>query len=282
MTREATKRRRNPGNPFRRETDRTPRSIKRLINLTAGAVACLMLVPTPVLAARQHQNAWVYTFWNFGGASGFVNVDQHLRIGQKAPTSFWATSWYWSGDPSSPGYIGLQTDGVRFDGTRGEMAIFSLWDATAAVGRSCGTFGGEGVGYSCRLAFPITTGRLYRLRVERMEADSVGQWWGGWVKDESTGIDHFIGKIRVAPTFTTMSRLQNFSEYFGRQVHCDKVPVSVVYWTPIVADRQEDGTYRSGSTFDRGKVGPCTGGGVTPYEFESGTRGVKVIQGGRR
>ena len=66
----------------------------------------------------------------------------------------------------------MQTNGNRFNGTTGDTAIFSLWNANATSGPSCGVFGGEGNGYSCRLAYPISTSTYYRYRVWRLGADS--------------------------------------------------------------------------------------------------------------
>jgi hypothetical protein len=108
--------------------------------------------------AAQHQNANIYAFWNFGSATGFWNIDQRVQITKKAPSSYWAMLWGFTATPNEGGYMGLQTDGTRFNGSRGDTAIFSLWNANAASGSNCGTFSGEGSGYSCRLAYRIDPG----------------------------------------------------------------------------------------------------------------------------
>jgi Domain of unknown function (DUF3472) len=253
--------------------------IQRLIALAIVATTLSILAPTNALATP-HRNAHIYNFWDFNGATGFWNVDQHLWIGRKAPYSFWASTWAWSNSQSG-GYIGLQTNGLRFDGSKGDTAIFSAWNATSASGPSCGTFGGEGTGYSCRLAYTINPGRYYRLRVWRLNADSFGQWWGGWIKDEYTGTERYIGKIRVSRSYVRMGTPRNFSEYFGSAVSCDSVPVSIVYWTQPAANHQGGGVYSYGSKADGWNRGSCTGGGVTGFDF-GWTRGVRVLQGGRR
>ena len=109
----------------------------------------------------------LYSEWAFqGSGSGYWNVDQQMKVEQRAPATYWAMLWNWQG-ASHGGYLGLQTNGNRLDGTTGDTAIFSLWDANAASGPNCGTFGGEGSGYSCRLAYPIAANRYYRYRVWR-------------------------------------------------------------------------------------------------------------------
>ena len=137
-----------------------------------------------------------------------------MRVEQKAAATYWAQMWNWVGS-SDGGYLGLQTSGSRFNGTSGDTAIFSLWNANAARGPSCGQFGGEGNGYSCRLAYSISTSPFYRYRVWRQNADAGGQWWGAWIQNLSTGTDTYIGSIRVAAGRSAMTNVQNFVEYFG-------------------------------------------------------------------
>ncbi|XES00078.1 hypothetical protein HEP87_58105 [Streptomyces sp. S1D4-11] len=62
-----------------------------------------------------------------------------MQITQKANHSYWAMMWDFTATPGNGGYMGLQTDGTRFNRTTGETAIFSLWNANAsrgAAGRS--------------------------------------------------------------------------------------------------------------------------------------------------
>ncbi len=237
--------------------------------------------PADGAASPQHQYANLYAFWDFRGATGFWNVDQHVRIGRKARYSYWAQNWTWT-NADFGGYIGLQTDGVRFNNTTGDTAIFSLWNANGVAGPSCGKFSGEGEGYSCRLPFSIASDRLYRLRVWRLQADSYGQWWGGWVKDESTGREYFIGRIRVGRTYTRMAPPMNFGEYFGPRVSCDRVPVSIAYWTQPAANYRGGGVYQYGSRWSGSSHrGSCTGGRVVAQDF-GWTRGVRMLLGGPR
>src|SRR6266487_3337161 len=184
-----------------------------LASLVALAVTLAALFgPISTLAhAAQHQNANIYVFWNFGGATGFWNIDQRVQITKKAPASYWAMTWWFTSTPNEGGYMGLQTDGTRFNGSQGDTAIFSLWNANAASGSNCDMFGGEGSGYSCRLAYTIDSQIDYRFRVWRLNADASGQWWGAWIQNMKTGVDTPIGSIRVAASKTLMTPPVNFS-----------------------------------------------------------------------
>jgi hypothetical protein len=196
----------------------------------------------------------------------------------KAPHTFWAQYWTWKGYDVG-GYIGLQTDGNRFDGTTGDTAIFSLWDADAARGSGCGTFGGEGEGHSCRLAIRIRTKHVYELRVERGNKSDAGQWWKASLRDLTANENRPIGSIRVASSFTLMNLPMNFSEYFGPAVPCDQVPLSVALWSSPRANLRADGSgYRFSSTRNGSSRGNCTGGEVESHGF--GIQGVKITQGG--
>ena len=250
----------------------------RIVLLCVAVLSTLFSAPF-ARAGEQHMYANLYAFWQMDDENGFWNVDQYLRVRDKAPYSYWAQYWQWK-DAEVGGYLGLQTNGIRFDGSRGDTAIFSLWDANNAIGPACGTFGGEGEGYSCRLKFPIRSHRVYRLRVWRLETDSSGQWWGAWIKNLYTGRDRFVGRIRVATEYNLIAAPTNFSEYFGPAVDCDAVPMSIAYWSAPKANRGNLG-YEETSQYWYGHRGECTGGSVTQRNF-MGTKGARIIQGGPR
>lgn len=251
---------------------------KRLIGLlvTLGAIAAAGAVPS-VAHAEQHQNANMYAFWNWGG-TGFWNVDQHVRIDTKAKATYWAQQFFWTG-ANYGAAMGLQTDGNRSNGTVGDTAIFSGWNANGARG-SCRTFGGEGVGYNCAIAYNIVPGRLYRMRIWRQESDASGQWWGAWIKDEATGVDTAIGGVRVPHANTTISTTQNFVEYYGAKVGCTQVPRSINVFTQPAANSQGGGLYQYGSTYSSGSTATCVTGSSAPYS-SGGWTGVRMVHGGR-
>ena len=236
--------------------------------------------------AQQHQNANLYAYWNFNGCC-YWNLDQQLLVPGKAPFSYWAMNWTWAFSTSG-GYMGLQTNGSRFDGTSGDTAIFSLWDANGARGGSCGTFGGEGSGYSCRRAFTIRSDRFYRLRVWRQERDTWGRWWAAYVLDTKTGVEYPLGGIRVPGDGRVdfIRGVTNFSEYYGGAVSCDEVPVSWALFAAPAGNALSGGRYEFGSLFAGGHRGACTGGSVTmvnPFDTPQGrTHAASIVQGGRR
>ena len=254
--------------------------VRRLVAVATVAAVLTGLSAGPAEAA-QHQNANVYVNWNFSGATGFWNTDQRVQVVRKAHHSYWAMVWDFTATAGEGGYVGLQTSARRPDGSTGDIALFSLWNANGASGSSCGQFGGEGTGWSCRLAYPVAEGGDYRYRVWRLDADAQGQWWGAWMLDVRTGVDRQIGAIRVAPGKTLMTPPRNFSEYWGDQVGCDAVPQSVVLFTQPAANQQQPGSYQYGSRYSSWSRGSCTGGGVTVTDL-GWTKAARTTLGGAR
>lgn len=254
------------------------RAVPRRAGLSIGlAVALLVAVAAPAQAA-QHQNANIAVFWNFHGNTGFWNIDQQVRVNRKAYHSFWAMQWGYTATPNEGGYLGLQTDGIRFDGTRGDTAIVSLWNANASRG-TCGAFSGEGSGLSCRVPYAISTGVFYRYRLWRLESDSGGQWWGAWLMNMSTGEDTHVGSIRVAGTKNLTTTPLNFSEYWGDAVACTSVPTSSTDFTQPAANSLGGGGYEFGSVYSSYSRGSCTGGAVTVVDL-GWTRAARAVLGG--
>lgn len=213
--------------------------------------------------------AWAYSeaqsvvYWSFDAPQGAHsrNVDQVVNIKRTAPSTFWALYWSFLGGPDG-GYVGLQTDGNRFDGSNGPTAIFSLWNANGSRNGSgrCGAFGHEGVGLSCRGTFPISTSVYYRYRVDRLSADSKGQWWGAWIYDPGRSINYHIGDIRVpqaAHSQINLANVSNFSEYFGPTLPCNQVPLSTAFYTQPAANRNSGNVYDYYSHFGTFLQGSC-------------------------
>lgn len=253
------------------------------IRLTALVAFILSALIAPTAEANgQHQQGSDYAYWQFQGpGNDFYQVDQIMWLDRKAAYTYWAMQFRFTGSDDA-GYIGLQTKGVRFDNTVGDTAIFSLWNANGIRGSSCGTFTGEGDGYSCRIPFTIRTGVGYRLRVWRLESDNNGQWWGGWIRSDYSGHEYHIGDIRVpAEGHHVLGQVMNFSEYFGPAVPCNQVPRSIIHLTQPAANSHGDaiGRYSYYSRFAGfGKL-ECTGGSATPKDY-GWTQGVRLVLGG--
>jgi Domain of unknown function (DUF3472) len=240
-------------------------------------------LPAPARAA-QHQNANIYVYWSFPTAdgTGFAqNVDQEILIPRKAAATYWAQVWKWSDDPTIGGYIGLQTNGNRSDGSTGDTVNFSLWNSIAAMGpnkNSCQR-NGEAAGFNCASAYTIKEDVWYRLRVWKGQLDPDGQWWAGYVENENTGVDTWVGSIKVAPTHQAMTSVQDFSEYFGPQVACNQVPMSIADFTQPAANLLGNGAYQYYSSYSRFTKASCTGGSVEVVS-EHETNAARVTLGG--
>ena len=252
---------------------------------TVLALTALLLVGSygiavPDAAAEQHRDANYNFWWSFPDARGDIwNIDQAIWIAQKADHTYWALTWKYVGTADG-GYMGLQTDALRPDGSVGEQALFALWNANAARGDYCRPFGGEGIGYNCRLPLAFATEQVFRLRVWKLETDAGGQWWGGWISDGVT--DRHIGDIRVPNdgNHRFIESANNFSEYFGEKVACDQVPQSIGQFTQPAANSRGGGTYDYSSTMVHSSKGACTGGRLTARDY-GWARGYEVVLGDR-
>lgn len=246
---------------------RTVRSAALPVALAATALATTAVATTataaPATAATQHPNAYYYSHWAFpAGAAGYLGLDQRAVVQRKAPSTFWAQAWTWTGSTDG-GYVGLQTDGDRGDGSHGDTAIFSIWDAAGATGPHCLTFGGEGVGYSCRLAYSVEQNTVYTFRL-RGRTDADGVRWTAWIHSGRSNSDSRIGTILVPAGTGPAANVQNFVEYFGDARPCDQVPESQVVWLSPVGIRPGGGTAASDYQAKPGDRGSCTGGAAVP------------------
>jgi hypothetical protein len=198
---------------------------------------------------------------------------------QKGYKEYWAMQFPLTGT-NDAGYMGLQTVATRPDGSVGQMAIFSLWNASGSrnANGKCAPFDGEGNGLSCRMAFTIRDKVRYRYRVWRLESDSVGQWWGAWIQDTSTGRDYHLGDLRVKSR--TIGTPLNFTEYWGEAVSCDRVPESIVNWTQPAANSNGRGSYQYYSRYQAPpSKGSCINHAVVKPMNYGWSQGVRVDSG---
>ncbi len=257
------------------------RSIAALVTAT---VAALIVSATPA-AAAQHQNANEYVYWNQNGpVTAGQNIDQIVLPKTKGASTYWALTFDWGDTGSWAGYMGLQTNGNRSDGSTGDTAVFALWGAFASSGdvtsKRC-AWNGESQGHTCAMAYTFKPGFSYRYRMWKLNADSNGQWWGAWISSSETGIDTWIGSLRVPKEHVVAVVGINFSEYFGTAVSCDAVPKSVVEFTQPAADQIRPGVYARVGAFSGSARGSCTGGTVVLKEL-GWTKAASVTLGGRR
>ena len=171
------------------------------------------------------------------GLRGYTALD-HVLLPEVDPGPdsmyFWAHQFRTvSGEG---GYIGLQTKGNRADGSLGKMAIFSFWDTLGAEGPGVVRFGGEGVGWSCRIPYFWQAGRAYRLTVELVERDRREAWWQASVTDVDgdEGVQDF-GRICAPAGWGALGTWSvMWTEYYGPPLgDCrDLAPVSAIFTVP--------------------------------------------------
>lgn len=229
-------------------------------------------------SAQQQQNAAVHVYWQQQGWNNVWNVDQDIRVLDSSRTTFWAGFWRWTGS-NDGGYIGLQRDAGRQFGVGGRIAILSVWNALRARGPHCGRFGGEGVGFSCRVSYEFKSNRYYKLRVWRQEAEAGGQWWGGWVINTHTGRETYIGALLAPAGASTIGQYMNFTEYFGSAVsRPSRVPRSVALYTQPAANYRQPyyDFYTRLASWD---IGNGTTGRVKDVDLRV-TRAARVTMGG--
>jgi hypothetical protein len=208
------------------------------------------------------------------------NIDQEIQLPKIGKSTFWALSWTFAGSNDS-GYMGIQTDARRPDGSKGQMALFSLWTADNSRGANgrCAAFEENGHGLSCRMNWTIRTGATYRLRVWRGEADATGQWWEGWIHSDYRNVDYHLGDlhvpaaghIRINPT-----SVGNFIEYFGEAVACTKVPLAFgIFTQPALNHRGSRYDYYTRYAANSYQHGSCDRGYFVRLD-----NGVELVNGG--
>jgi hypothetical protein len=196
-----------------------------------------------------------YTEWWWPG-EGYRSVEHELVVEHDPgpdTTYFWAHQF--RTEAGEGGYVGLQSKGNRADGSLGKMAIFSFWDTLGAEGPGVVRFGGEGVGWSCRIPLLWEPGRAYRLRVGVVAEDASVRTWGAWVDGEE------LGRIRAPAPWGRLGRWSvMWTEYYGGPLsRCSDLPHSSVrFSTP----RADGGTAPIRSQHRLGD-GDCPGSRVT-------------------
>jgi hypothetical protein len=163
---------------------------------------------------------------------------------------FWAQQFFFEGTTEG-GYIGVQANGILGGQVVGKMLIGSIWNATEATpgpAGSCEPFGGEGIGYSCRLAFDWRENVAYRMIVRESQED----WWSILVIDPATNIETLLGDIHVPPEYGRIRPpTAGFAEYYGEVNTCETLPHAVALLHAPIAD----GT--APTSVDAGTYGPC-------------------------
>ena len=219
-----------------------------VVALIVLIVASPMLMPAMFIPAATASAADVGTVYsgvypgpNWYGpddANGYQAIDRVVVPQLLVPRFFWSTAWYFVGKTYGA-YAGIQTDGDLPGGAVGDMALFSVWHAIAAVpgpGSQCVQFDNEDVGWSCRAPLPVVAGHRYATHVAIDHIDGANQWWHGTITDMTAGITVDLGLIE-ADTQQPMTAPADFMEYFGDKssISCDQYPFAIGdFVTPVL------------------------------------------------
>ncbi len=216
------------------------RKLKR-VSLIAIQILIIVLI-TPVASAAPGQHQWGASYLEWDGAllNQDTSVTQSIQPLEISSEMYWEMGWNWQ-EIRSGGYAGIQTNGVLAtkegkQGARSDVAIFSIWNAAQArTGSSggCLAFGGEGIGFSCRIPIKVTPGNVYTITISGV-TDTSGRWWKATFIDQNKNLEEVIGLIEAPRSNLTSTNWNNFIEYFGPAVPCEKVgEATAKFFTPI-------------------------------------------------
>src|SRR5581483_5279023 len=188
-----------------------------------------------------------YSWWSFP-SSGFWNLDQSLTVlGHDAGIHrFWAHQFGFDGGDG--GYVGLQIGSAPNDT---KIMLYSIFNANGHDGPNCGS--GTELGtpfHTCRIdPYNWVVGHEYRLRVWVLTTDSQGKWYGAWVKDMATGVENYVGQLRVPLSWGGLHPLVSWTERFNAAPSaCSGIGWSRVQWKFPTANN--DGVHLSARSQD--------------------------------
>jgi hypothetical protein len=189
----------------------------------------------PANAGWQHEWASAYLDWSGASLSQASSVSQVIAPLELAPQTYWSMTWVWD-QKNIGGYAGIQTNGNLANGTISNLAIFSIWDATSAVPgpeSGCLPFGGEGVGYSCRIPIQMIANNRYEITISA-DRERGPKWWKASVSHLDKNEVKFIGSIEAPFENLQASNWGNFIEYWGPKLDCSAVRVaSAKFYSPL-------------------------------------------------
>ncbi len=219
-----------------------------LTKLIGGlAVACCLAWPHlshAILAGGMVSNEFQFDQKSGGYNRAEMDIQVTTEPGNDGRT-FWASQLFFG---QRGGYIGMQQN----DGAN-KTVLFSIWDAlsgTAGPGAQCVTFGGEGAGISCRMAFPWKEGARYRFVVKKVSATATAETWRGDVVSLDTGSATTIGEITQPRQQTGINPVvsqfvENFTQGAQQYQTCQQTPKTEVIFYPPKLDGANPSTANS-------------------------------------
>ncbi len=171
-----------------------------------------------------------YTYWGLPTDS-YAQLQWYFRPISTGSNQgdFWAGEFNFydisgprgNGGAAGSGYLGLQNlyEGVGGH-TNSKVALFSVWGATGATspGWTSSSVDGD-PGRGTAILYNWQIGHTYRLRVVKGARDysgsETGQHWLGYVEDNATGADTYVGDIWVPLAWGDLKNwVYNFSENY--------------------------------------------------------------------
>jgi len=204
--------------------------------ITISLILIYSLFIPAVTPANAAQQQWGASYLDWSGALLSVDstISQIIQPLEVSPKMYWEAGWHWD-NVSDGGYGGIQSKGILADGTISDLAIFSIWNglgAIAGAGAGCTAFGGEGIGYSCRIPITLIAGNKYEISFG-VDATRGPQWWIATISDLTKGTKSVIGSIETNSRIAKASNWNNFIEYWGQSVPCDAVgAASAKFYVP--------------------------------------------------
>ncbi len=244
---------------------------KRLIHILWILGVALLCLLQPTFAATP-QGTYTNWYWE-PPDTGYRSLVHSLKIEAVTPDApyFWSHQFQLvNGDV---GYIGLQSNGNRVDGTVGKTAVFSVFKSGIAASpkvspklcevKQNGFDGYDIAGSSCRTAYEWTIGHKYTMWTKISQVENDGTWWDGLIKDENTGLVTFLGRIKVPPTWRGMGAWSvMWTEYFGEKPKvCTELSYSRVRFYKPTANRGTVQPSRTSNEFS--KPVDCTNSRIT-------------------
>ncbi len=198
-------------------------------------VLAFILVSLAVPAqAAQHSWGASYLDWTGARLDETSSVSQIIQPLELSKNMYWEAGWHWDNAPDGA-YGGLQTQGVLANGQVSDLAIFSIWNARAAIPgpqSGCTPFGGEGIGYSCRTPINLIAGNKYEITFG-VDLQKGPKWWKASLVDLSKNESQVIGWIEAPIPGLRATNWNNFIEYWGEAVPCDLVgKASAKFYVP--------------------------------------------------
>lgn len=208
-------------------------NFRKILAVNLSVVLVIVGANVPANSAQQQWGA-SYLDWSGALLSVDSTISQIIQPLEVSPQMYWEAGWHWDNVPDG-GYGGIQSKGILADGTISDLAIFSIWNGLGAIpgaGASCSPFGGEGIGYSCRIPITLIAGNKYEISFG-VDVARGPQWWIATIADLTKGTKSVIGSIESNSRIAKASNWNNFIEYWGQSVPCDAVgAASAKFYVP--------------------------------------------------